>query len=73
MNFKETPVLIGTAGGTIASTLPNVGVEHIITTCILGLLGATVSFIMTLLLKKMVAILKKIQFFGYFSRKKDED
>jgi hypothetical protein len=71
MDFKDAPILAGTAGGTLASTLPNIGTEHLITTCILALVGATVSFVMTLILKKLLAILKQFWLFLFpnFKRK----
>ncbi|CAM3458996.1 hypothetical protein [Aequorivita lipolytica] len=70
MNFKEAPILAGTAGGTLASTLPNIGTEHLITTCILALVGATVSFVMTLILKKLLAILKQFRLFLFTKSKR---
>lgn len=69
-SYKEAPILIGTAGGTLASTLPNIGAEHILTTCILGLVGATVSFIMSLLLKKLMVILGRLRLPKRKKRKK---
>ncbi len=59
MNFKDAPILAGTAGGTLASTLPNIGTDHLLTTCILALVGATISFVTTLILKKLLTILKQ--------------
>lgn len=73
MNFKNAPILAGTAGGTLASTLPNIGAEQLLTTCILALVGATVSFVMTLILKKLLTLLK--QFWHYllsYSKRKSE-
>ncbi|AFL82511.1 hypothetical protein Aeqsu_3074 [Aequorivita sublithincola DSM 14238] len=57
MDFKNAPILAGTAGGTLASLLPNIGVEQLLTTCILAIVGATVSFVITLLLKKLFKLL----------------
>jgi mannitol-specific phosphotransferase system IIBC component len=41
----------GTASGTFLSVLPNILSEDIVKTTILALVGATVSFIVSLLLK----------------------
>ncbi|GHC64511.1 hypothetical protein GCM10008083_32160 [Ulvibacter litoralis] len=53
--------MAGTAGGTLASTIPNIGNEHIVITCILAVIGATVSFVITLVLKKIVAYISRIK------------
>lgn len=68
MNFKNGPILAGTAGGTLASTLPNIGAEQLLTTCILALVGATVSFVMTLILKKLLTILKQFWIYLFPNR-----
>ena len=72
MNFKNAPILAGTAGGTLASTLPNIGVEQLLTTCILALVGATVSFVMTLMLKKLLTILKQFWYFVVLNFKRKD-
>lgn len=69
MNFKSTPVLVGTAGGALASTLPNIGVEQLLTTCFLAVLGATISFAVTLILKKLIAILKRCDLLTFYKSK----
>ena len=71
MSFKDAPILAGTAGGTLVATLPNIGTDQILTTCILALVGATVSFVMTLILKKLLTTLKQFWLFLFpnFKRK----
>ena len=41
---KDPPLIVGTAGGIIASTLPNISSQHLITTSILAIIGAAISF-----------------------------
>ncbi len=47
----NTSLKAGTASGTILSVIPNLISEDIIRTVLLAVLGATVSFVATLLLK----------------------
>lgn len=54
MVARELPVLAGAVGGFLASTIPNIGTQQWLTTCILAITGATVSFFTTLLLRKLV-------------------
>ena len=61
MNLKDAPMVAGTAGGTLASTLPNIGHEHILITCMLAVIGATVSFVMTLILKRIATLLSRFK------------
>jgi hypothetical protein len=51
--------VIGTAGGTFLSVLPNLHSEDILKTVILATLGAIVSFIISLLLKFFIKKHKK--------------
>ncbi|MBF4471760.1 hypothetical protein [Flavobacterium sp. HJJ] len=44
----------GTATGTLLSIAPNILTEDILKTIILAVLGATVSFIVSLVLKKII-------------------
>lgn len=53
-NFDNTLSLkIGTAGGTLLSIAPNIASVDILRTIILAIIGAIVSFFVTLLLKWM--------------------
>jgi len=45
--------LMGTAGGTFLSVLPNIHSEDIVKTAILATVGAIVSFTISLLLKSL--------------------
>jgi mannitol-specific phosphotransferase system IIBC component len=45
--------LMGTAGGTFLSVLPNIHSEDIVKTAILATVGAVVSFTISLLLKSL--------------------
>lgn len=45
------PTLIGTVGGTLLSVMANLGSSDVVKTMILASIGATVSFIVSLLLK----------------------
>jgi mannitol-specific phosphotransferase system IIBC component len=51
--------LVGTAGGTFLSILPNLHSEDILKTIILATLGAIVSFLISLLLKILIKKHKK--------------
>lgn len=53
MQTSNSP-LIGTASGTFLSVLPNLHSEDILKTIVLAILGAIVSFGITILLKKLV-------------------
>jgi len=52
----SNPTVVGTAGGTFLSILPNLHSEDIVKTVLLATIGAIVSFILSLVLK---SILKK--------------
>ena len=49
----------GTAAGTLLSILPNLFSEDILKTIVLAALGATVSFVVSLLLKWIMKFKKK--------------
>lgn len=51
--MKRTELSIGTAGGTLLSTLPLISASEILRTILLAALGATISFLVTLLLQKI--------------------
>jgi len=51
--------LMGTAGGTFLSVLPNLHSEDLLKTVILAALGAIVSFIISMLLKYLIKKHKK--------------
>jgi hypothetical protein len=51
--------VIGTAGGTFLSVLPNLHSEDVLKTIILATLGAIVSFLISLLLKILIRKHKK--------------
>lgn len=50
---SNNPTLIGTAGGTFLSIVPNLESEDIVKTIILAAVGAVVSFTISLLLKSL--------------------
>jgi len=50
---SNNPTLIGTAGGTFLSIVPNLESEDIVKTIILATVGAIVSFTISLLLKSL--------------------
>jgi len=58
MQTSNSP-LVGTASGTFLSVLPNLHSEDILNTIVLAILGAIVSFGITILLKKLVRKEKK--------------
>ena len=49
----------GVVGGTLLSSIINIGVEDIITTIVLATIGATVSFIISALLRWVVKQIKQ--------------
>ena len=49
----NNPTLVGTAGGTFLSIVPNIQSEDIARTVILATVGAVVSFTISLLLKSL--------------------
>ncbi len=44
---------LGTAIGTLLSTLPHIGTDELLKTAILAAVGATVSFMVSLLLRRL--------------------
>ena len=51
--IANNPTLVGTAGGTFLSIVPNIQSEDITRTIILASVGAVVSFTISLLLKSL--------------------
>jgi high-affinity Fe2+/Pb2+ permease len=51
---SSDPTLIGTAGGTFLSMLPNLHSEDILKTVLLAVIGAIVSFVLSMMLKFIV-------------------
>jgi mannitol-specific phosphotransferase system IIBC component len=49
----NNPTLMGTAGGTLLSIVPNLSSNDIVKTVILATVGAVVSFMISLLLKSI--------------------
>lgn len=56
---QSNSTVIGTAGGTFLSVLPNLHSEDVLKTIILATLGAIVSFLISLLLKFFIRKHKK--------------
>lgn len=56
---SSNPTLIGTAGGTFLSVLPNLHSEDVFKTVLLAALGAVVSFILSMMLKFIVKKYRK--------------
>ncbi|CAM4028515.1 Fluoride ion transporter CrcB [Flavobacterium weaverense] len=52
MQGSNSP-LIGTASGTFLSVLPNLNSDDLLKTILLGVIGAVVSFSISILLKKV--------------------
>uniref|UniRef100_UPI00404A4905 hypothetical protein n=1 Tax=Flavobacterium sp. TaxID=239 RepID=UPI00404A4905 len=55
----NNPTLMGTAGGTFLSIVPNIASEDIMKTIILAAVGALVSFTISLVLKSLTKKHKK--------------
>jgi mannitol-specific phosphotransferase system IIBC component len=51
MTNHTNPTLVGTAGGTFLSIIPNLNSADIIKTIVLAIIGAIVSFSISVLLK----------------------
>ena len=49
----NNPTLMGTAGGTFLSIVPNIQSEDLLKTVVLATVGAVVSFMISLLLKSL--------------------
>ncbi len=58
--IANNPTLVGTAGGTFLSIVPNIQSEDITRTIILASVGAIVSFTISLLLKSLNKKRKKV-------------
>jgi len=56
---SSNPTLIGTAGGTFLSVLPNLHSEDIFKTVLLATIGAIVSFMISMVLKFFIKKHKK--------------
>lgn len=56
---SSNPTLIGTAGGTFLSVLPNLHSEDVLKTVLLAAIGAIVSFVLSMTLKCIVKKHKK--------------
>ena len=50
----SNPTLIGTAGGTFLSMVPNLHSEDVLRTVVLAAIGAVVSFVLSMVLKFIV-------------------
>jgi hypothetical protein len=59
MSSHSNSTLVGTAGGTFLSMLPNLNSEDVIKTVILATIGAVVSFSISVLLKYLCKKHKK--------------
>ncbi len=55
----SNPTLIGTAGGTFLSVLPNLHSEDVLKTVLLAGIGAVVSFVLSMMLKFIVRKYRK--------------
>jgi len=51
MPGKYLSTKVGTIGGTLAASIPNVGTEDLLASGILAVFGACISFVVSLLLK----------------------
>jgi hypothetical protein len=56
---SSNSALVGTAGGTFLSVLPNLQSEDVVKTVILATLGAIVSFTISIILKFLIRKHKK--------------
>jgi hypothetical protein len=56
---SSNPALIGTAGGTFLSVLPNLHSEDVLKTVLLATIGAIVSFVISMTLKFFIKKHKK--------------
>jgi hypothetical protein len=56
---SSNPTLIGTAGGTFLSVLPNLNSEDVLKTVLLAAIGAIVSFALSMALKFFIKKFKK--------------
>jgi len=58
MDYNTKSAIIG---GTIFSSIVNIGVEDLVTTIVLVFVGALVSFIALMLFKSIIKLLKKLK------------
>ena len=56
---NSNPTLVGTAGGTFLSVLPNLNSEDVLKTIVLATIGAIVSFSISLIFKFFIKKRKK--------------
>jgi hypothetical protein len=56
---SSNPTLIGTAGGTFLSVVPNLHSEDVLRTILLATIGAIVSFVISMTLKFFIKKHKK--------------
>lgn len=56
---NSNPTLVGTAGGTFLSVLPNIESEDVAKTIVLATIGAIVSFTISLIFKFFIKKRKK--------------
>ncbi|WP_333693665.1 hypothetical protein [Flavobacterium sp.] len=59
MSSPSNPTLVGTAGGTFLSVVPNLNSDDLIKTVVLAIVGAVVSFSISVLLKFITKKYKK--------------
>ena len=59
MMTASNPTLIGTAGGTFLSVLPNLNSDDVLKTVLLAAIGAIVSFGISMVLKFVIKRYKK--------------
>ena len=59
MNYVDNSTKINTAFGTVLSIFVNIQGEDIMKTVILGFLGGVSSFVATLLVKRLLQMMKK--------------
>ena len=55
----SNPILLGTAGGTFLSIVPNLQSEDVMKTVLLATIGAIVSFMISMLLKFFIKKYRK--------------
>ncbi|MFN3754307.1 hypothetical protein [Flavobacterium sp.] len=55
----NNPTLMGTAGGTFLSVIPNINSADVLRTVLLAAIGAVVSFTISLVLKRIIKKHKK--------------
>ena len=56
---NSNSALVGTAGGTFLSIIPNLNSEDVVKTIILAIIGAVVSFTISIILKFLIRKHKK--------------